>query len=438
MSMKRSVADTIRTYSMIEKGETVLCALSGGADSLSLLLCLRELGYCVCACHLNHCLRGAESDGDEAFCRDLCARYGIPFRAERMDAAKAAEQSGDSLETAARELRYAFFARCLTHFGADKIATAHNADDNLETMLFRLIRGTGTAGLAGIPPVREHIIRPLLFTERAEIERYLIERGIVWRTDHTNNEDFCTRNRIRHQVLPALRQISPAAARQAGHAAVLLRQDNDALEHLAQEHPEPCPAEWLNAQPEAVAARAVREVLRKCGVPEGETAKQHISAVLRLCRRGHGSVSLPGVRTAELKDGCLSVSETVHTDEDTVIPERIMEFGGCAMLLTQNREQTAKDMPRASFLYEHLPQGSYTVRGWKTGDRMTAGGARGARTLKRMYADNGITPLRRSRLPVLCLDGEIAAAAGIGTAEIQKKHTCGPSYDWIVWEKERK
>lgn len=170
--MLDTVKRTISDYMMLETGENVLVALSGGADSTVLLLSLRELGYPVRAFHLNHCLRGAESDRDEAFCRRLCEKLGVELTVERVDIAAAA---GDSaVEETARRIRY---ARLEYAAHGAKIAVAHNADDNLETMLFHLVRGTGAKGLTGIPPVRGRIIRPLIEVERREIEAFLRERG---------------------------------------------------------------------------------------------------------------------------------------------------------------------------------------------------------------------------------------------------------------------
>ena len=179
--MLDTVKRTISDYMMLETSENVLVALSGGADSTALLLSLRELGYPVRAFHLNHCLRGAESDRDEAFCRRLCEKLGVELTVERVDIAAAA---GDSaVEETARRIRYARLEHAA--HGA-KIAVAHNADDNLETMLFHLVRGTGAKGLTGIPPVRGRIIRPLIAVERSEIEAFLRERGQDFVTDSTN------------------------------------------------------------------------------------------------------------------------------------------------------------------------------------------------------------------------------------------------------------
>ena len=256
--MKQLVRHTIRQYHMLPDGARVLCGLSGGADSVSLVLCLQELGYQVCACHLNHGMRGTQADADEAFCRDFCEKHNIPFVSERCDVFAEAERRKLSAETAAREMRYDFFARCAERMQVPYLATAHTADDNLETMLFHLIRGTGSAGLAGIPPVRGSIVRPLIAVERRQIERFLIERGQNWCTDATNLDDSCTRNKIRHHVIPALRDIEPCAARHALEAAQLVRQDNtyldaQAREELAAMHKTTTAiCDWLEAHPESL------------------------------------------------------------------------------------------------------------------------------------------------------------------------------------------
>ena len=224
----RTAADTIRRYDMLRPGEAVLAALSGGADSVSLLLVLQSLGYEVRAFHLNHCLRGAESDRDEAFCRALCAKRGVPLTVVRVDIA--ALSQGKAVEETARRERYAQLEKA-----ADgcKIATAHTADDNLETVLFHLVRGSGARGLAGIPPVRGNIIRPLLNAERREIEAFLRENGQDYVTDSSNLSDDYTRNRLRHSVLPVLREINPAAAQSALRLGQQLRQDEQTLGALA-------------------------------------------------------------------------------------------------------------------------------------------------------------------------------------------------------------
>ena len=186
--MKDKVLDTITTHGMLHPGDAVTVALSGGADSMALLsvMCAlaERLSVSVSAMHINHCIRGAESDSDEEFCRRSCADMGVPFSAVRVDVPAHVKATGLSTEEAARELRYEAL------FGCDGlIATAHNMCDNAETVLFNITRGTGIRGICGIPYVRGRIIRPLLDVSREEIEAYLAEKGLSYVTDSTNLSD---------------------------------------------------------------------------------------------------------------------------------------------------------------------------------------------------------------------------------------------------------
>ena len=170
-----------------------------------------ELGFALYACHYNHRLRGIESDRDEAFCRTLCKKRNIPLLTGSGDVASEAESTGRGIEETARKMRYAFFDEALAHFGADKVATAHNADDNLETLIMHLARGTGLRGLCGIPPLRDKLIRPILFASRSEIEAHCRSRGLEHVEDRTNSDERYTRNRIRARVMPVLQSINPVS-----------------------------------------------------------------------------------------------------------------------------------------------------------------------------------------------------------------------------------
>ena len=169
----------------LSPGSALVCAVSGGADSVALLHCLwtlsEEAGFSLSAAHFNHCLRGEESDGDEAFVRYLCKQWGVPLAVGRGDAAKRARETGESLEEAARALRHGFLSA-----QPGLIATAHNADDQVETVLINLLRGTGLRGLCGMAPQSGRIVRPLLTVTRAEILVYLQENGLSWREDSSN------------------------------------------------------------------------------------------------------------------------------------------------------------------------------------------------------------------------------------------------------------
>ena len=209
--MRAEVLAWMQAQRMTEPGDTVVCAVSGGADSVSMLhvlLSLQDtLGIRVEAAHFNHHLRGAESDRDEAFVRQLCASLGVPLHTGGGDVQARAAQTHESLEEAARKLRYAFFDTL-----PGLVATAHTQDDNLETVLLNLTRGTGLAGLTGIPPKRGRLIRPMLVCTRAQIEACLAEHGFSYVTDSTNLLPDARRNRLRQRVIPLLREENPAVA----------------------------------------------------------------------------------------------------------------------------------------------------------------------------------------------------------------------------------
>lgn len=231
--MTDKIFSFVEKHNMIIRGDTVICGLSGGADSVCLLLVLcgisHKIGFKVKALHVNHCLRGAESDRDENFCRELCARLDVPFKAVSCNVTAFAEKKQLSTEEAARILRYRIFAE--NSVGA-KIATAHNANDNLETVIFNLARGSALKGISGIPPVRDNIIRPLLAVSRQEIENYLKNLGQDYVTDSTNLSDDYTRNMIRHQVLPVLCGINPSLVETSVNSLETLREENSLIESL--------------------------------------------------------------------------------------------------------------------------------------------------------------------------------------------------------------
>ena len=208
--MLQKFMNTIKEYNMLEKGDKVLVGLSGGADSVCLLLNLLEIStefeLKVSAIHLNHQLRGQESDNDESFCIDLCKMLGVFLTTERLDVISYSSETGKSVEEAARDLRYKAFEKCAC---GSKIATAHSLSDNAETVLYNLTRGTGLKGLCGIPPVRGEIIRPLINTTREEIEEYLSDKGQAFVTDRTNLTTDYTRNKIRLKIIPKLKEINP-------------------------------------------------------------------------------------------------------------------------------------------------------------------------------------------------------------------------------------
>lgn len=217
--MLSKVKDYIKKHNLLNSNDLYLVALSGGADSVALLLLLDEMGCQLHAVHCNFHLRGEESDRDERFCEQLCQQKNIPFHRIHFDTMTYAETHQVSVEMAARELRYRYFEQLRKDIGAAGVCVAHHRDDTVETVILNLVRGTGLRGLTGIQPKNGNILRPLLGVSRVEIEEYLREKGQEYVTDHTNLETDVLRNKVRLQVIPLLRQLNPAVSENIQRAA---------------------------------------------------------------------------------------------------------------------------------------------------------------------------------------------------------------------------
>lgn len=285
--MLEKVKAAISKFNMLQRGEAVCCALSGGADSVALLHSLKnlssELGVTVTAVHINHLLRGEESERDEAFCRELCQKLDIPLTVFRKDAAAFSHSLGVSVETGAREMRYEIFSQ----LSADKIATAHNLNDNAETVLFRMARGTGLRGLAGIPPVRGKIIRPLLFCTRDEIEAYLNGIGQDHVTDSTNLSDDYSRNRIRHRIIPEMASVHKAFPKCITAMTASLAEDEDFLTKEALRRKD---GDLRELHP-AVGKRVIINLLKSHKL---KISSEKISEIWHAALNGGGKISLDG------------------------------------------------------------------------------------------------------------------------------------------------
>lgn len=307
--------------------DNVVAALSGGADSVSLLLALKEMGADVKACHLNHGLRGDDSDSDQRFCIELCRKLGVELFTEKVNCAELAEKH-ESGEECARRVRYDFFERALEHFGGNSvIATAHTADDNLETVLLNLTRGTGLKGLCGIPPQRGRIIRPLLLAERREVIEYLAEKGQDYVTDKSNFSEDYSRNRIRLNVIPELKKLNPSLAGTVSRMTGNVREDSDYLEEKAAAALEKCragrgyDAAALAEYPLPVKSRAVRTILREGGI---EPSALRINTALELLTHRSGRFNPCKNRFFTVRKGICFVEETEqkynHRNEKTNLP----------------------------------------------------------------------------------------------------------------------
>lgn len=408
-------------YSLL--GRRVLCAVSGGADSVYLLhRCIEgapERGYSVCAAHYNHCLRGAESERDERFVRELCEKLGVEFFCERGDVASYAAAHGMGTEEAARELRYAFLQRAAASAGADTIATAHSADDNAETVLFALTRGSGPRGLAGIPPVRGNIVRPMLDITRAEIESYLSGRGIPHVEDSTNSQLDYSRNRIRALVTPVLRGINPGFARAVRRSGELLRCDEEFLDSLALDFLSSYPdgrvdARSLAALHRSVSSRVVRHMAPKA------IGMNHVEAVLSLAASGKGEADVPGARF-RAEGGRLYVAGEAPSlpDRELTIPgETPLPEAGFRILaeFCPDGREIHISLNTFCFQYENIC-GTISCTAKRPGDKLRPVGRNCTKKLSDLFAEKGIPASERALVPVLRDSRGVIAAAGFGQDE---------------------
>lgn len=427
-----------RSEGLISPGDHVVCAVSGGADSMALLWCLyslrQELGITLTAAHFNHLLRKDASEGDEAFVREFCRLHGIDFSAGRGDVAAFAAQKGLSLEEAARTLRYGWL-KSLPH---DRLATAHHAGDNAETVLLHLLRGSGLRGLCGIAPRSEDLIRPLLTVTRDDILSYLHEQHIPWREDETNGEDFCRRNRLRHHVLPLLLQEEPKLLQKLGAQSSLLRQEDAFLDALALELL--CKAETdggydcqtLLSANDVLQKRALRLMLRR-ELPQ-DVSLRHIEAMQQLLAAPSpsGELSLPGGVVVRRCYGAIAVSRQsgvsfpptpLSVPGQTEIPALSLcincQIAADADLCGEKTEKAKKNANTPfhfAIKYDMISQSILWVRPRQTGDRMIMADGH-SKSLKKLFIERKLPRHLRQSVPVIVAGGEVIAVGGVGVSK---------------------
>jgi tRNA(Ile)-lysidine synthase len=465
-----TVRDTIQKQGLLRAGERVGVAVSGGADSVALLVLLAELrkqlGIVLSVVHFNHKLRGKDSDGDEKFAGKLAEKYGLVFHAGRADIAAKAKSRKANLEDTARRARYDFFARLVEDGRVDKVVVAHTADDQAETVLAHILRGTGLAGLGGIHPTVGRVVRPLLGVRRAELRAYLRSKKQTWREDATNRDTTRMRARIRKKLLPILeKQFQAAVVQHLTTLAELAREDEAFLAALVEDRMRRCVGketgsaristfDLLHFTPKkdfttegterteeeaeksfAIGGRIVRRIVGELKPREGQLNAEHVRAILELAVRGENGkcLSLPGgVEVRREQDSLIfctrgPVAETKHrkpleferainfhrTEVDVNVPELGCVFRFRVIDWPAKRGDTIE---REFVLDRDALQSPLVLRNWRAGDKLRPCGHRSAHKLKRLLNQKRVSRWERDGWPVLTSGGVLAWARGFPAA----------------------
>ena len=427
-------------FDLIPPGAGVLCALSGGADSMYLLCRLLEgrdkYGWTVHAAHLNHGLR-LTAQRDEDFVREWCAGHGVPLTVGHADVEAFAGREGLGVEEGGRVLRYAFLEGAAQREGLSLVATGHHAGDNAETVLMNLIRGCGLKGLTGIPERRGNIVRPMLAVTRAEIEAYLTEHGVSHAEDETNADPAYTRNRVRHQLLPLLEEMNPQAAAHICAAARRLREDEEELASQAARLAEQgldipegtaIPIRVLREAPRPLALRACAALLERAGLGGGAV---HLDGALALAAGDDPSAQMgvPGGSVRRQYDLLVfSAASGPEPPPPAQLREGENRWGGWTILCA------AAVCPPKAYISPrefYLKPGAYLIRPRREGDRITLG-RRPEKTVKRLMIEGRVPAAGRDSVPVLAQGGRVAAVGGFGPGRECLAEPGGPAVHIIL------
>lgn len=444
--MLDTVRNTVSRHRMLSTGDNVLVAVSGGPDSVALLHALwvlrEELGISLSVAHLNHGIRGEQADSEADFVQSLAARLELQAVVEKVDLHAVKEEMGLSMQEAARKVRYDFLRRTARALGANKIAVAHNADDQAETVLLNIIRGTGIDGLAGIPPVREEIVRPLINVFRTEIVEYLETNSLPYKTDPTNLTPTYMRNRVRLELIPLLEsRFNPGVKNALVSLSELARAESDLIrvetEHAYRrlasisEAGVELRADDLPEMHEALARRTLRMAIEQVKGDLRDIELRHLDKILESARKAEDfTLTLPsGEVQVTLEAGILRIFQPEEPPELPPPFEQALEIPGRISLKMLGLEIIAEieepggpypDVSAGAVLDIEKIQGELIARSWRSGDRMTPLGMQGRKKLHDMFIDAKIPRWERYSIPVICDDEKIVWAPGLAVSELAK------------------
>lgn len=413
---------------------SLLVGFSGGADSCAMLDVLHKMcktkDIKLYALHVNHMIRGNEANRDELFCFNFCKERSIHLTIIKKDIPALAKEQGKGLEECARDFRYLSFSEFCTKNKIERIATAHNANDNTETVLFNLARGSGLRGLCGIPPVRDNIIRPLIYCKKEEIIEYCNKKGIEYMQDSTNSSIEYTRNYIRHELTPCLEHINNNAISAISRNSSILRKDLDALETIADSCLDYSDCQ-LAKMPESIIVRVLQKRYKKAGFDPSCLEEKHISAILKLLKKGKtgDTVSLPNKsRVLKLREGLeFSQEERTPAKKNNDIFKLCYGINNipqlnCSILIRKPNEifekfeNVYKMSMKAEIIFDTIDSlCSLYCRAKSDGDSYRFGGM--TRSVRKLLWQKGIPAEKRINYPVICDDKGILLLPGFPLRE---------------------
>lgn len=444
--MIEKVLEYIKNNNMIYKGDKVLVALSGGPDSVCLIHCLyrlkHELNIEICAAHVNHCLRGEESDKDEQYVVQLCKNLGVTLFKTRVDVKAYEKRHGVSCEVAGRNLRYEFFNKIKEENNIQKIALAHNANDQAETLLMRVMRGTGIEGLCGIRTVREGFyIRPILNITRPEIEAYCLDNSLNPRIDKTNLENIYSRNKVRLELIPYMEDnFNKDVIGALNRLAHNMQMDNEILEKLSNEYYERYCYVHENKviisrdafkEHHSILTRIIRKALTNLSGDTYNFEKDHIYSVIDIQKHPTGKmIMLPKdiVTYNNYGDLHIGYNKDFIKVRDNICNEYELAIGKDNYIVSENIiiSMEILDIDNVSinksnkylkyFDYEKI-DGNIKLRYKKNGDQFRPLGMKGSKTLKKTFIDMKIDKDLRDNIPLICFNNEIAWIIGYRVSE---------------------
>lgn len=443
--MIETVLKTIKENNMFNKGDKVIVAVSGGPDSICLLHILNtlksELQITLYAAHINHCLRGKDSDDDELYVKKFCGNINVEFRSRKVDINQMAETKKISSETAGREARYEFFSDLKNEFKAQKIAIAHNSNDQAETILMRIMRGTGMEGLIGIRPVRDDIfVRPLIDCARENIEKYCLNNNLNPRIDKTNLEPIYARNKIRLQLIPYIeKNFNEDIVEALNRLSNIIKVDNDYLDKIAKEkYKKYCDinkekviiSKEAFLEHESIVTRIIRFAFYNVSGNLYNFEKIHIYDVIDVQKHSTGKMlMLPNNTYVQNNYGDIIIykkqEQTVKNNNQYILCNGVNELKDSNLRITLEIMDKLEDsiLNRETFTkcfdYDKI-QGRVLVRYRRDGDSFIPLGMKGNKKLKDLFIDLKIPRDEREKIPLICFDDKIAWVVKYRVSELFK------------------